>query len=129
MTRINVVPVSELVDKHLIAEYRELPRIYKLAIGYHNRKNKSKIPEEYILGTGHVTFFYDKLSFIENRHKELIQEMISRGFNVSYSGDAPLESKSLPNSYWKDYEPTKESIRLNQERISERIKNFKGKSK
>lgn len=28
MTRINVVPVTELTDKHLLAEYRELPRIF-----------------------------------------------------------------------------------------------------
>lgn len=29
MTRINVIPVSELSDQHLIAEYRELPRVLK----------------------------------------------------------------------------------------------------
>lgn len=29
MTRINVVPVEELSDAWLIAEYRELPRVLK----------------------------------------------------------------------------------------------------
>jgi len=31
MTRINCIPVTELHNKHLVAEYRELPRIFKLA--------------------------------------------------------------------------------------------------
>lgn len=31
MTRINCVPVRELGGKHLVAEYRELPRVYALA--------------------------------------------------------------------------------------------------
>lgn len=39
MTRVNVIPVEELHDKHLIAEYREIPRIVNLV-----RKNwKRKI--------------------------------------------------------------------------------------
>lgn len=28
MTRINLTLVSELTDQHLIAEYRELPRVF-----------------------------------------------------------------------------------------------------
>ena len=31
MTRINCVPVEELHQKHLVAEYRELPRVFRLA--------------------------------------------------------------------------------------------------
>lgn len=30
MTRINLLPASELTDQHLIAEYRELPRIFTI---------------------------------------------------------------------------------------------------
>ena len=30
MTRINCVPVTELHDRHLVAEYRELPRCFAL---------------------------------------------------------------------------------------------------
>jgi hypothetical protein len=32
MTRINVVPVQELTNKHLMAEYRELPRAMRRAV-------------------------------------------------------------------------------------------------
>ena len=31
MTRINVVPPRLLLDEHLLAEYRELPRVFALA--------------------------------------------------------------------------------------------------
>lgn len=31
MTRINCVPVEELSGPHLVAEYRELPRVFALA--------------------------------------------------------------------------------------------------
>lgn len=79
MTRINVVPVTELTNKHLIAEYRELPRIYKAALKFYLRGDKSIIPSTYRLGEGHVKFFYNKLGFINKRHKELINEMTSRG--------------------------------------------------
>lgn len=30
MTRINLLPPAQLADQHLIAEYRELPRIFTL---------------------------------------------------------------------------------------------------
>jgi len=32
MTRINLLPVKELSDQHLMAEYRELPRIVNAVI-------------------------------------------------------------------------------------------------
>lgn len=31
MTRINRIPVEELSRQHLVAEYRELPRVFALA--------------------------------------------------------------------------------------------------
>ena len=34
MTRINCVPVEELTDKHLGAEYRELPRLFGQIQGF-----------------------------------------------------------------------------------------------
>lgn len=48
MTRINVVPVEELSDAWLIAEYRELPRVLN---GNFSIKDA---PNRYKLGTGHV---------------------------------------------------------------------------
>ena len=65
MTRINLVEPKELSTKHLVAEYREITRLpsnLKLAL---NRKSKAfsmtEIPSEYVLGKGHVKFFFDKM--------------------------------------------------------------------
>lgn len=52
MTRINLIPVQELTNKHLIAEKHEITRVFALA-----KNSKSpKIPNTYRTGTGHVTF-------------------------------------------------------------------------
>jgi hypothetical protein len=47
MTRINVVPVTELCDKHLLAEHRELKRIpNRIVKGKFTLKDA---PTEYVL--------------------------------------------------------------------------------
>ena len=63
MTRINIIPVEELTDQHLMSEYREIFMIgssFQLSL---NSKNwdPQKIPKKFTLGTGHVMFFYDIL--------------------------------------------------------------------
>lgn len=120
MTRINVVPVSELVDKHLVAEYRELPRIYKAAQKFYDNGEKGFVPSEYVLGTGHMKFFYYHLNFIHKRHNELIEEMKRRNFNVNFTGDIP-DGINLPKRFWNDYTPTEIALKLNRERIAERL--------
>lgn len=122
MTRINVIPVGDLSVKHLVAEYRELPRIYKASLNYFNNGEKYPLPEKYVLGTGHMKFFYDKLSFIQKRHQELIDEMIRRGYNPNFSSEVDTKVKNLPSRFWKDYIPTIEAIKLNRDRIKERTK-------
>jgi deoxyribonuclease (pyrimidine dimer) len=85
MTRINVVPADELTDKHLVAEYRELPRIFKLVRDRQDKGhtnvtvNREKaMPSTYTLGTGHVLFFYDKLYYLIDRYQELCNEMTNK---------------------------------------------------
>ena len=130
MTRINVVPVQELHDKHLVAEYREIHRVFKLA-----RKCKDA-PKQYVLGTGHVKFFYDKLFFIAKRQKELYVEMKHRGFKpnltplIDQEGENMI-SKVLADKWalWNDYVPTKEALELNRKRIAERLTDMYGQKK
>ena len=43
MTRINVVPVEELSDAWLIAEYRELPRVLNGNFSIKDAPNRSKL--------------------------------------------------------------------------------------
>lgn len=116
MTRINVVPPSELCDKHLLAEYRELPRVFALA------RPCPDAPKEYVLGAGHVKFFYDKLGFLARRFKQLAYEAQARGFKPSYV-EAPFR-EDAPELYG-EYFPTKQAITLNRARIAERRANFK----
>lgn len=118
MTRINVVDVKELCDKHLLAEHRELKRIPNcVSKGKFSLKN---IPNEYVLGTGHCAFFYQRLTFLKQRYKQLHEECLSRGFNVQWMFPADEE---LPahSSFWEDYTPTEKALTLNRERITLRM--------
>lgn len=118
MTRINVVPVSELCDKHLLAEYRELPRVFALA------RRCTDAPKEYVLGKGHVKFFYDKLGYLLLRFDFLVSECRRRGFNVQY--DTPIRyDKDIDPALLNTYKPTSEALALNRARIAERISQFR----
>ena len=88
MTRINVVPTAELTTKHLVAEYREITRLPKNLKQSLNRAKPfslNEIPLHYVLGTGHVKFFYNKMLFLQKRYEELVNEMLSRGYNPPLS--------------------------------------------
>lgn len=116
MTRINVVPVGELSNNFLMAEYREITRVYR-----HVRKQQlsgktPKIPDTYRLGTGHVTFFYDKLLFINKRYQELIKELYSRDYRINPISINVL-TLDLDTKWFNDYTPTTEAIATNQERL------------
>lgn len=131
MTRINLIPPSELTDKHLLAEYRELPRVYSLAIKRHQRRpiNQSFVdcPKKFKLGKGHMLFFVDKLSFLHKRHIEIIGAMVDRGFKPQFTGKPPAGVSDLPECYFKDYTPTPEAIELSRARIQERLEDAKAR--
>ncbi len=119
MTRINLVDPSELHTKHLVAEYREIVRVFDLARKCQHEIHKKKIPSEYTLGTGHVLFFYDKLKFISTRYDQLCAEMQARGFNFSRVPKEELHQGIDSSLFW-DYIPTVEAIQINRLRIAER---------
>jgi deoxyribonuclease (pyrimidine dimer) len=122
MTRINVVPVESLSRQHLVAEYREITRLPGNLRASLSRKSKafsmSEIPSQYVLGTGHVKFFFDKMQYLENRFEQLVSEMLKRGYNPSYM-DATI-FRDCPSQFYNTYEPTQEAIDLNVARIKER---------
>ena len=117
MTRINVIDPKDLTDQHLMAEYRELPRIYKLANDAYNR-GLPAIPPRYALGKGHVLFFYNKITFLINRHNALIIEMHNRNYKTNFLAppvsDFPSE---LTKTIWV---PDTEEILINLARLLER---------
>lgn len=122
MTRINLVHVKELADQHLMAEYRELPRIFG-AVRKHVQTGKKvkdfKIPPYYVLGKGHVTFFYDKLKFLANRHYDLVLECLRRGINISNTGINDISD--IPAEWCGEYLPDNQEIEVSRSRIREKV--------
>jgi len=83
MTRINIgVHPSEICDQHLVAEYRELPRLWGL-------DSRQKPPTRFKLGTGHVLFCAQYQGTLADRYTALVGEMRRRGFRVSYPDPPP----------------------------------------
>lgn len=125
MTRINVIDPADLSNEHLMAEYRELPRIFT-----HVKKHgidKSRIPAQYTLGKGHVLFFTDKLEWLINRFVALNVELIRRGYNVD--NDLFWDIRDCAGELWEenyastvDYQPTPEDKYLNMARLVKRCK-------
>ena len=117
MTRINVaIPPKELCRQHLLAETREIKRIPNLiAKGKYKLTN---IPPHFKLGTGHVTFFYNKLLYLKNRYEELYQECVERKYNPTYFGNA---WDNLPPHLMNDYTPTEQDRLIVQQRINESL--------
>jgi hypothetical protein len=117
MTRINCVPVEELHQKHLVAEYRELPRVFRLAEAAAKRGGVTA-PDTYTLGAGHVKFFYSRLSYCQQRFKQLIAEMIRRGYNPQHT-ECP--AVSVPAGWLQSWSPTEADLLINRQRIADRM--------
>lgn len=113
--RINIIDVQKLTDQHLIAEYHELLMVTK-SLEKHLYTN-STIPEKFCLGKGHVLFFKNKISYLRNRHKELIREMNKRGFRTNHK----IHTEKFPKKYDNDWKPNIDDYKVIQERIIERI--------
>lgn len=118
MTRINVgIPVETLVDKHLLAEHREIKRIPNSI--KKGRYNLNGIPEQFTLGKGHVKFFYNKLKYLKNRYYMIYNECKRRGFNVTDFKDS---FDNLPSELYNDWRPRKRDSDIVRERIELRLK-------
>ena len=83
MTRINAgIHPSELCNKRLLAEHREIKRIPNIIKS--GKAVLDDIPEDFTLGNGHVRFFYNKLLYLKKRYIEIYNELRRRDFNVTY---------------------------------------------
>lgn len=129
MTRINIVPPELLINKHLMAEYRELPRVFTRVKWRINKGQKlddiqHKISCTYVLNTGHETFFNDKLYWLYKRYINIVQELIKRGYNLSRDVYTSVIEDAHTNFYntvwWGDYSPTPEECYINMARLCKR---------
>ncbi len=123
MTRINCVPAAELTGPHLVAEYRELPRIFGLvraAIARGEKPDDRRNPAEYLLGPGHIRFFYPRLGYLAKRQEELICEMLRRGYAPNFTNLAGLLI-GIPIEWHGDWSPSDVALALNRARLAERL--------
>jgi len=122
VTRVNLIPVEELEDLHLGAEYREimrLPNYLRKSMSSKTGFKKSMIPSAFTLNTGHVKFFYDKGLFLENRFNSLVAEMRRRGKDPKIlSFDSQIFKD---HNFYNDYLPSERDLFLSRERIKLRI--------
>lgn len=117
MTRINLIPPADLTDQHLMAEYRELPRIFPLARAA-IAKGIVIGPARYTMGEGHIKFFYSRTDFLSARQGEIIQELLKRGYDIQHrTPPAPLDECGV--SRWT---PNQQDVEVNLQRLRERLR-------
>lgn len=126
MTRINLVPVQDLADQHLFAEWREIKMVpAALRRSLKTRKSGdilSGIPRRYTLNKGHVTFFFNKMKFLTERYKLLTDELISREYSLGSGSDFTEFTYDIPGEFnHADWHPDKFEVAVNIERILLRI--------
>jgi len=121
MTRINVLPVEELTDQHLMAEYRELPMVMgSLRRSLVAKNGLPKGGKFYTLNAGHVKFFYDKGKFLHRRYLMLIAELTKRKYNLDPERKACFQV-FIDNGLYNDWVPDDNAYVINRQRINERI--------
>ena len=121
MTRINIIPVEDLTDQHLMAEYREIfmigPALQRSLKS--ESWNSNKIPKKFTLGKGHVMFFYDKGKYLFKRYDEIREELKKRGYKLDQYRH--FKTYQFPTEYFNDWDPSEEDQSIVLKRIEERI--------
>ena len=129
MTRINVIDVSLLTDQHLMAEYRELPMIAgSLRRSLKSKKGLPTIPDKYLLGKGHVSFFYNKGLFLSRRYSSLINELLIRGYNLDLNRVVDFQTfkdNGLYNDWVADYSDLGVNVSRINQRLLEKLRFYK----
>ena len=132
MTRINLVPPCELADQHLFAEFREIkmiPKALNRSLAALERREQDpqvlldRIPKQYTLGKGHVSFFYNKGFYLQLRYDDIRAELAMRGINFNYhaSFDPDRIFNILGYPFYGPYTPTEADYALIRARIAEKI--------
>jgi deoxyribonuclease (pyrimidine dimer) len=115
MVRINLIKPKFLTDQHLVAEYLE---ILMLIGSIKENFDVSKIPDNYVLGKGHINFFKDKTIYLKNRHEILKKEMKKRGFNPKKE----FNLDKIPKTFHNNWVPKKEDYEIIKERLLWKIR-------
>ena len=115
MTRVNVINPELLCDAHLLAEIREITRIPNTIVSGRAKLDEA-YSDEYVLGTGHVKMFYNKLGWLRERHLQLIYEAKKRGFKAE-----DRWPKSVPERLFRGWIPDENAVSVNIQRVLDRM--------
>lgn len=132
MTRINTVDPQVLWDlnpKFVLAEYRELPRIFTLvkeAVHFRNQAPCHSTSDKYVLGKGHMKFFYTRCGYLLKRQKQLIRFLLHKNYELNHTNPDSLVI-GIPDYCMNDWEPDGEAIALNMARLFERMEQINSK--
>lgn len=125
MTRLNIVDVEDLTDRHLVAEYKELTQFLHIVIKRVTEKHPmDDLPEDYTLNGGHCKFFFNKGRYLYHRFVELANEMETRGMNVDrdkFQVRLNRIADAYPIMLFGEYTPNVADYSIAIDRISQRI--------
>ena len=125
MTRINLVHPSELTDQHLMAEWREIkmvPAALRRSLRTQTVQTVfKKIPKDFTLNKGHVTFFYNKIDYLKDRYKALTKELFVRKFNIADRDISEIFDDNIPLVFKGNWSPTETDLAIIRQRIEEKI--------
>ena len=119
MTRVNLQPPETLCDKHLMAELREMKRIPNSIVS--GKLRPGAITDKFVLGTGHVKFFSDKLKWLYDRYVDVFEECVVRGMNVNWMWPSHDWLYFYDLGLWNDWEPSTEELELSMGMVFERL--------
>jgi len=120
MTRFNLVQPVRMADQHVNGEYYEIYSFLKQL--HSNPVIKSPIPEKYVMGTGHQTFFKNKVIFLKNRWFKLRDEMNNRDFQTNPELSSILEGLKFNQESMNDWTPSPSEVMLSKNILLERIR-------
>jgi len=124
MTRINAgISPKDLCDQHLLAEWRELPRIRHLSWKYSLHPDRLSRHKNFKLGAGHMLFFADKGLYLAERHRCISDEMIDRSMHPSPA--LLITPSAFPMIMRHNWKPTARDRQIVMERIRDRLTNMK----
>lgn len=121
MTRINsAIPPCALTDKHLLTEHREILRM----VHHWKISKRTRFPEKFVFGPGHVNFFINKQKFIYERYLALYQECLARNYFVTDWSQLWKDQmfQMRCSGCWNDHIPTREEYELQIQRIEDKLK-------
>lgn len=125
MTHINLVEPAHLTNKHLVAEYCDIPHIFAAVAKLHGQGETPscvEIPPQYDLDKGHCRFFYNKLHWLLARFQTILDELLKRGYHmdVQQANAIVTAAQELPVYWFGVYKPEPEDIYLSMARICKR---------